>query len=86
MVRTIAFGLISTVHKRDRENAEQLERASLNTRLLARCLSEREAEVIRLEAMLSDPVKPDGFRENSGNVRYPVPCPNGAKVVPRWIR
>jgi len=63
-----------------------LDRANLNTRLLARRLAEREAEIIRLEHQLADPVKPEGFRENEGNVRYPVPCPNGAKVVPRWIR
>ena len=31
MVCATAFGLISTVHKRDQENAEQLECASLNT-------------------------------------------------------
>ena len=86
MVRATAFGLISTVHKRDQENAEQLERASVNTRLLARCLAEHEAEILHLEAQLSDPVKPDGFRKNTGNVCYPVPCANGTKVVPRWIR
>jgi len=35
MVHATAFGLISMVHKHDQENAEQLEQASLNTRLLA---------------------------------------------------
>jgi len=39
-----------------------------------------------LEALVSDPVQPEGFRENQGNVRYPIPCHNGAKVVPRWVR
>ena len=46
MVHVTAFGLISTVHKHDQENAEQLERASLNNRLLAHRLAEREAEIL----------------------------------------
>ena len=64
---------------------EQLERASLNTQLLTCCLAKREAKILHLEAQLSDPVKPDGFHENKGNIRYPIPCSNRAKVVPRWI-
>ena len=86
MVCATAFRLVSTIHKREQENREQLDRANLNTRLLARRLAEREAEILRLEQQLTDPVKPDGFRENEGNVHYPIPCPNGAKVVPRWIQ
>ena len=35
MVRATAFGLVSTIHKCEQENREQLDRANLNTRLLA---------------------------------------------------
>jgi len=85
MVHMTTFGLISTVHKRNQENAEQLEWASLNNRLLTHRLAKCEAEIIHLEGQLSDPVKPKGFRENEGNVRYPILCNNRAKVIPQWI-
>jgi len=82
MVCATAFGLVSTIHKHEQENREQLDRANLNTRLLARRLAKCEAEILRLEHQLTNPVKPDGFRENKGNIRYLIPCPNRAKVVP----
>jgi hypothetical protein len=82
MVRATAFGLISTIHKRDQQSRMVIDRANQNNNLLARRLSEREAEIIRLEERLGDPVKPDGFVENNGNIRHPLPCDNGTKVVP----
>ena len=68
MVYATTFGLIATVHKHNQENVEQLEQASLNNWLLARRLAEHEAEIIHLKGQLSDPVKPDRFHENEGNV------------------
>jgi hypothetical protein len=47
---------------------------------------EQEAKILHLEHQLGDPVKPDSFIENKGNICYPLPCDNRARVVPRWIK
>ena len=67
-------------------STQQLDRAHRNVILLTKNVEERKREILRLETKISDPAKPDGFMENDGRIRYPLPCDNGAKVVPRWIK
>jgi len=84
--RTVAHGLISTIHRRNAIADQRLAESRRRINQLQGTVHAREAEIRRIRSSNATPDMLAGYERNGGRVDIQVSSHGGENIVARWIR